>query len=82
LTPDVQAILKARKPELLAVLSGDYLCAALALVLSVPDLDQREELAHRFDERAGICEYDGGRLLGMTIVAATKPQDNKTDKGR
>ena len=60
MTPAVRAMLKARKPELLAVLRGDYLNAAAAMVLSHPDPEQRAELAYLFDERAGICQYDGG----------------------
>jgi hypothetical protein len=51
--------LRACKAEILAVLKGDYLTAALALLLRVPDHEQRADLAERFDERAGICEYDG-----------------------
>ena len=48
------------KAELLALLRGDYLNAAAALVLTVDDSDQRAELAHLFDERAGICQYEDG----------------------
>ena len=54
----VRAMLKARKAELLAVLSGDYLRAGMALVLYEPDSEQREALVYLFDERAGIAEYD------------------------
>ena len=64
MTPAVQAMLKARKPELLALLRGDYLNAAAALVLTISDSDQRAELAYLFDERAGICQYDGGMSRG------------------
>jgi hypothetical protein len=51
--------LRACKAELLAVLRGDYLNAAAALVKRVADPDERADLAYRFDERAGICEFDG-----------------------
>jgi hypothetical protein len=64
ITPAVVAMLKARKPELLAVLRGDYLTAAAALVLSIPDSHQRAALAHLFDERTGICQYDGNMSRG------------------
>ena len=64
MTPAVVATLKARKPELLAVLSGDYLSAAAALLVTIADPDQRAELAYLFDERAGICQYDGGMSRG------------------
>ena len=47
------------KAELLAVLQGDYLGAAFALLLTIPDPDQREALASLFDERAGICQRNG-----------------------
>jgi hypothetical protein len=59
MTPAVLAILKARKAELLAVLSGDYLAAAAALVSCFPDFAQQKELVYLFDERAGICQFDG-----------------------
>lgn len=64
MTPAVQTMLRARKPELLAVLRGDYLNAAAALLLGVPDPEQRAELACQLDERAGICEYEGGMSRG------------------
>ena len=70
MTPAVVAMLKARKPELLAVLGGDYLTAAAALVLSVADPGRREELAELFDERAGICQYDGGMSRGEAELVA------------
>lgn len=53
------------KPELLAVLVGDYLdAAAAALLRSIPEPEQRETLTYLFEERAGICQYDGGMSLG------------------
>ena len=65
MTPAVRAILRARKPELLAVLRGDYVNAAVAaLVSSAPDAERRAELTYLFDERAGICQYDGGMNRG------------------
>ena len=59
ITPEMVAVLKARKGELLAVLRGDYLAAAAALVLSVPNAVLRDELVQDFDERAAIHEYEG-----------------------
>jgi hypothetical protein len=64
MTPAVRAMVTARKPELLAVLAGNYLQAALAMVLNEPDPDRRNALAEWFDERAGICQYDGGMSRG------------------
>lgn len=64
MTPAVQAMLKFRKPELLAMLRGDYLNAAAALVQSLADPDRHEAMAELFDERAGICQYDGGMRRG------------------
>jgi hypothetical protein len=60
MTPERLTEIKARKPELLAVVRGDYLHAALALVLDEPDRCRQEDLAEFFDERAGIGEYDAG----------------------
>jgi hypothetical protein len=56
--------IRRAKAELPAVLSGDYLRAALALVLSIADPDQRTELAYLFDERAGICQFAGNMSRG------------------
>jgi len=56
--------LRACKAEVLAVLTGDYLNAAAALVNRVADPDEREALAYAFDERAGIGEYDGNMSRG------------------
>lgn len=64
MTPQLRAAVKAHKPELLAVLAGDYLGAAFALLLTLPDPAQREALAERFDERAGIHQYDGNLSRG------------------
>lgn len=58
-TPQVRAMLKARKPELMAVLGGDYLHAALALVAGVADAEERAALAEQFDERVAICQQEG-----------------------
>ncbi|HEX8523293.1 MAG TPA: hypothetical protein VF669_13635 [Tepidisphaeraceae bacterium] len=52
--------IRHRKSELLAMLRGDYTSAAAALLLKVEDPEEREELAYLFDERAGICQYEGG----------------------
>lgn len=60
LTPAVLGALRSRKAELVAVLRGDYLRAAAALVTSAEaDPARQLELAERFDERAAICEHDG-----------------------
>lgn len=59
LTDDVRAKLASRKAELLAVLSGEWTRRAVALIAGVADDDARADLAYRFDERAGICEFDG-----------------------
>jgi len=56
--------LRRCKPEMLAMLQGDYLGAALSLVLSVEDPNRREDLAIWFDERAGIHQYDGDMSRG------------------
>ena len=31
---------------------------------SIPDPDRRAELVYLFDERAGICQHDGGMSRG------------------
>jgi len=64
LTPDLRGLMKARKPELLAVVRGDYLRAALAMVLDEPEPDRQNALAEWFDEQAGIGEYDGSMSRG------------------
>ena len=48
------------KPELLAVLRGDYAGAAAALIARIADEEARDDLLFGFDERAGIVEHDGG----------------------
>ena len=64
MTPAIQAMLKARKRELLAVLAGDHLNAAAALVLTITNPDKSAEMAYLFEERAGICEFDGNMSRG------------------
>lgn len=64
MTPELRAPLAACKVELLAVLRGEYPMAAAALVSAVPDPERREALAYRYDERAGICQHDGGMSRG------------------
>ena len=64
LTPELRGLMKACKPELLAVVRGDYMRAALALVLDDPDPDRRDALAEWFDERAGVAEHDGDASRG------------------
>lgn len=61
ITPELLDLMKYRKAELLSLVCGDYLNAALELVSSVPDPVRRQALAEWFDERAGISEYDGGK---------------------
>jgi hypothetical protein len=52
------------KPELLAALSGDYFAAARELVMRIADPHEREALAEVFEERAGICQFDGNMSRG------------------
>lgn len=52
------------KPELLAMLQGDYLLAAKALLEREADPGQWDDLAYRFDERAAVCEFDGNLNRG------------------
>ena len=63
MTADVRAALTTHKPEILAVLRGDYAGAAAALLASLPEPD-RQDLGYHFDERAGIGEFDGGMSRG------------------
>jgi hypothetical protein len=60
LTAELRALLAPRKPELMAVLTGDWCGAAAAVFGTICDVEIRGDVQHRFDERAGICEYDGG----------------------
>src|SRR6267378_1323804 len=52
--------IRSFKAELLAVLNGEYLKAALELVRGVSDQEERHSLTEYFEERAGICQYEGG----------------------
>jgi hypothetical protein len=58
------------KAELLAVLRGDYFEAARELVTRIADPQEREALAEAFDERAGICQFDGNMSRGEADRAA------------
>jgi hypothetical protein len=69
LTADLRAKLEARKPELIAALRGDYKAAAFARLPAI-DPEQREPLAEAFDERAAICEIDGGLSRGEAYRVA------------
>jgi len=51
--------LRRIKPELLALLQGDYLHAAHALLIRLADPALQDDLACRFDERVSICVADG-----------------------
>jgi hypothetical protein len=64
------AHLRQVKTELLAVLKGEYVAAAVALLMRIPDPQERELLAEAFDERAGICEFDGNISRGEAERAA------------
>jgi hypothetical protein len=64
MTPELRALMVTCKPELLAVLAGDYLIAAATLVKRVLDPDKREALINQFDERAAILELDGNTSRG------------------
>lgn len=61
MTSKLRALLTHYKPELLALLRGDYLAAA-ASFLSNFDTDRAAELADQFDERSGICQFDGNMV--------------------
>lgn len=79
LTPDLRASLVTRKPEVLAVLGGDWYGAAAALLDQVNDPDRRDDLRFIFEERAAIAEYDGNlprieaeRVAYMDLAIMTK----------
>ena len=79
MTPELLAMLSARKAELLAIIAGDYLAAAMALVASINAPDHRAAMAEWFAERAAIREYDGGmirphaeRLAYINLAAAVE----------
>jgi len=56
--------LRRCKAELLAMLNGDYLYAALELIRREVDPDRQADLAYQFDERVAICELEGGSSRG------------------
>ena len=64
MTPDLRARLVACKAELLAVLAGEYVRAAAALIARMVDESARDDLAYRFDERAAIVEFESGKSRG------------------
>ena len=89
MTPNRLEAMKARKVELLAIVRGDYLHAASALLLDEPDTERRTALAEEFDERAGIGQYDAGLDRGTaersayvhlcrTIEEGTHTKENRT----
>jgi hypothetical protein len=59
LTHDLRLTLASRKAELLAVLAGDWPAAAAAFIDATATNDGRTDVQYRFDERAGIIEFDG-----------------------
>jgi hypothetical protein len=64
ITPDLRESMLAHKTELMAVVAGDYVPAALALVMAVPDAERRNTLAEWFDERVSTSEYCEGLTAG------------------
>ena len=60
MTPDLLYAMRDAKPTLLALLAGNWCGAAIAIIDRLDDPDQRESLRFQFEERAGICERDGG----------------------
>ena len=64
LTPDLRALLTSRKSEILMVLTGDWPAAASVLIAQVRDCEIHDDLLYLFEERAGICEFDGNMPRG------------------
>lgn len=66
LTPDDKALLVRFKPEILSLLSpppptsADWARKAASLLSTIEDNEQRAGLRFDFEERAGICEFEGG----------------------
>jgi hypothetical protein len=60
MTPDLLGVMRHAKPILLAMVAGDWCAAVAAMIGRLPDPDQRADLRFQFEERAGICEHDGG----------------------
>jgi hypothetical protein len=56
----VREELRTRKREILAALGQAWARKAAALLAQIHDDDLRADLRYRFEERAAICEYDGG----------------------
>jgi len=74
--------LRRCKAELLALLNGDYLYAALELIRREVDPDRRDDLAFQFDERVAICELDGGLDQGKAEKLAYLELVKRLDSGR
>lgn len=55
MTPDLLAVLKAHKEEILAVLGEQWGDAVRALMHRIGDDEHRQHLADVFTERVGIC---------------------------
>jgi hypothetical protein len=69
LTPTLKAWILGVKPELLAVLAGDYTLAAFELLMrEVTSFDQRYALAREFDAQVDPA----GREEGLTRGEATR----------
>jgi hypothetical protein len=60
MTPGFLEAMREHKTILLALASGDWYAAAIAMIDCLDDPDQRESLRYQFSERAAIAEYDGG----------------------
>jgi hypothetical protein len=62
---DLRTVLLTRKAELLALLGGKHepqhwARLAAAVLSEIPDVDLRVGLRERFEERAGILEFEAG----------------------
>lgn len=59
MTPELRGLLQNRKAELRGVVLGEYVPAALALVLGIDGSERRRAIAEWFDERCGARKTDG-----------------------
>ena len=61
LTNELRERMRKHKGDLLGLLAGPgiWAQAAAAILATVADDDQRADLRYLFEERAGICEYEG-----------------------
>ena len=58
--PEAEPIVEQLREHKPAILNQWWNWQARRLLAGVDDLDLRQDLADVFDERAAICEYDGG----------------------